>query len=77
MRFRVKRPVTIRLISIPAPMNRQEDKPRSAGPRGGDQPLRLSALWRQSPNETQAKRRLQPNRRAEGAAQRCAAGLRP
>ncbi len=37
-------------------------------------PLGYVTLWRQCPRETQAMRWLQPNRRAVGAAQRCAAG---
>jgi hypothetical protein len=54
--------------------DRGRKKPRIAGPRGGDPTGGLCALWRPSPNEIEAMRRLQPNRRAEGAAQRCAAG---
>jgi hypothetical protein len=40
--------------------------PRLKGPRCGDPPLRLCALWRQCPNEIEAMRRLQPNRCAGG-----------
>ncbi len=58
-----------------SPKTGQKDKPRSAGPRCGDPTRKLSALWRQYPREIQAMHRLQPNRRAEGAARRCAAAF--
>ncbi len=66
MRFHAKPTVTLRLIIYAFASHK--DKPRIAGPRCGDLALRLGALWRQCPNETQAKRRVQPNRRAVGAA---------
>ena len=37
---------------------------RSVGQQCGDLAAGLSSLWRQCPNETPAKRRVQPNRRA-------------
>jgi hypothetical protein len=46
--------------------DRSHTEPRSVGPRCGDLTLRRCALWRQRPNETQAKRWLQQNRRAGG-----------
>jgi hypothetical protein len=66
MRFHVKRPITMRLISEPCPVTGQKNKPRSAGPRGGDPTRKLSGLWRQCPRETQAMRPRQPNRSAGG-----------
>jgi hypothetical protein len=52
-------------------------RPRIAGPRCGDAPAWLCALCWQSPNETQAKRPRQSNRRAVGGGPLRRGGLRP
>jgi hypothetical protein len=62
----VKRPVTLRVISLPCQVNGGLNTPRSVGPRGGDLALRLCGLWWPNPNETEAKRPRLPNRRAGG-----------